>query len=237
VVIATADIPATMNALARHNVSNAMHAAAAAWMAGVAPERIAAALGTFASTITSCRGRLNEFTGLPYRVILDYAHNADGFRMMSTLLDAQPVPGRKTILVRFTSDRRAAELRVAMAELAGHFDLYVCTNYPSSFRRVITDNVPELIQAALLEFGVEAQAIQVIPDHRRALDWTLHQAQPGDLLLLLLASDEFEPVWDRLENMKSAQGANQGANQVANQDTTQGFVRETTPVVTVDRSA
>src|SRR5690606_9620864 len=112
--------------------------------------------GTYASTIQSCRGRLNEFTGLPYRVILDYAHNADGFRMMSTFLDAQEVPGRKTILARFTSDRRAAELRVAMAELAGHFDQYVCTNYPSSFRKVITNNVPELIQAALLEFGVEA---------------------------------------------------------------------------------
>lgn len=201
-LMAVDDIPATWRGQAKHNVSNAMHAAGAAWILGVKPADIAAALRAFASDFNTCRGRLNEFTGLPFRVIMDYAHNADGFRQVSAFIDAQQVRGRKFISFNFSEDRRHSEIQQAVGELAGHFDFYTCGKFRES-RLGVTSDIQAALHGALLEFGVSPDAITLAANSSAAISHVLGQARPGDLVVLLVGSSEFEGLWQNLEVMRS----------------------------------
>jgi len=127
-VLPVFDIPATFDGIARFNVSNAMHAIAASYLAGTNIENIAHAMSHFRTEPDSTPGRLNIFDDLPFRVIVDYAHNADGFRKLSEFIDTQPVSGRKILMLRVDSEHRDVDLKVMMSELAGHFDHYICSD-------------------------------------------------------------------------------------------------------------
>lgn len=203
-IVAVNDIPATRQSMAKHNTSNAMHAVSAAWLLGVGSADIAAALRAFVSDFRTCPGRLNEFTGLPFRVIMDYAHNADGFRQISAFVDAQQVTGRKLVMFSFSEDRRKTEIQQAVRELAGHFDLYTCGKFRDP-RDVVTENIQATLHQALLQFGVSADAITLAADSPAAISHVLGQARPGDLVVLLVGSSEFDRLWQRLESMRSGQ--------------------------------
>ncbi|HRP07307.1 MAG TPA: cyanophycin synthetase, partial [Gemmatimonadales bacterium] len=69
-------IPATMEGRALHNVSNAMVAAAMAFSMGIKLETIRQGLRTFDTTFFQAPGRANVFNEHPFKVILDYGHNA-----------------------------------------------------------------------------------------------------------------------------------------------------------------
>ncbi|MDH3766811.1 MAG: cyanophycin synthetase, partial [Gammaproteobacteria bacterium] len=69
-------IPATIEGRAMHNVQNAMFAAGLAYSMGVSLENIRHGLRTFDTTFFQAPGRMNIYTEHPFKVILDYAHNA-----------------------------------------------------------------------------------------------------------------------------------------------------------------
>ena len=69
-------IPATLEGRATHNVQNAMFAASIAFSLGVKLDAIRQGLRTFDTTFFQAPGRMNIFDGHPFKVILDYGHNA-----------------------------------------------------------------------------------------------------------------------------------------------------------------
>ncbi len=76
-------IPATMEGKATHNVQNAMFAAALAFGLGKSLDDIRHGLRTFNTTIFQAPGRMNVFDEHPFRVILDYGHNAAAISSIS----------------------------------------------------------------------------------------------------------------------------------------------------------
>jgi cyanophycin synthetase len=77
-------IPATMEGRAMHNVSNAMFAAAMAFSLGIKLETIRQGLRTFDTTFFQAPGRTNVYNEHPFKVILDYGHNAHAVEAMAT---------------------------------------------------------------------------------------------------------------------------------------------------------
>jgi cyanophycin synthetase len=77
-VVAVMDVPATLHGLARHNIANALAAAAGARALGADLERIAQGLRTFAPTAEQAPGRLNLYRRDSTVVIVDFAHNEAG---------------------------------------------------------------------------------------------------------------------------------------------------------------
>ena len=75
-------IPATLDARATHNVQNAMFAAAMAFSMGMKLESIRHGLQTFDTTFFQAPGRGNVFDEHPFKVILDYGHNAAAMKAM-----------------------------------------------------------------------------------------------------------------------------------------------------------
>lgn len=197
-LMAVADIPATFDGTAGHNTSNAMHAALACYLAGTDAVAIARGLSGFEMSFEATPGRLNVFDELPFRVIMDYAHNMDGYRRLCSFTDQQEVEGKKILMFGFTGDRQDRDILEAAGELAGHFDHYVCRNY-RIIREREPQEIPALLEAGLKSAGIPAQAISQVPDHMEAMHFSLDMAQPGDLVVLLVGGTEFESAWELLQ--------------------------------------
>jgi len=199
-IVEVNDIPATFDGTARFNISNAMHAVAASYLAGTTVDAIRGALSQFTSAFDSTPGRLNVFDALPFRVILDYAHNADGFQKLSEFVDLQSVSGRKILVFGIASTNRDADIMTAASELAGHFDHYICVNSLDATHRAAHE-IPTLLASGLRSAGVSESDISFVIETN---DWWcngLNMAEPGDLLVILPDNHEVNTILAVLDSM------------------------------------
>jgi len=201
-LMAEREIPATFHGSAAYNTCNAMQAALACAYMGFSLEQIRSALAGFTTDYRSAPGRLNLMEGLPFQFIMDYAHNLDGFKAISSYTDQQKITGRKILCLAFSGDRQNREIQQAISYLTGHFDYFVCRRY-HGLRGREPEEIPRLLERYLLEAGVPAGAIQVELDPSRAIKASLQRAKPGDLLLVLSGSNEFEQIWQQAEALKA----------------------------------
>jgi cyanophycin synthetase len=108
-------IPATMEGRALHNVQNAMVAAAMAFSLGIKLDAIRHGLRTFDTTFFQAPGRMNVYNEHPFKVVMDYGHNAHAVSVMSDLAQRLDVPGRRIVVLAGPGDRRDEDLH-AIAE-------------------------------------------------------------------------------------------------------------------------
>ncbi|HYC02776.1 MAG TPA: cyanophycin synthetase [Azospirillaceae bacterium] len=176
-------IPATIEGKARHNVQNAMFAAAMAYALGKSLDEIRHGLRTFDSTFYQTPGRMNVFTEHPFKVILDYGHNPHAMAAMVDLVDRLAPKGKRIVVMTAPGDRRDEDIREVAHTLAGKFDLYICKRDDSLRGRGPTE-VPDILRTALLEKGVGDEQIRIIPEEEKAVDTALSSARPDDLVLV-----------------------------------------------------
>ena len=188
-------IPATIEGRAMHNVQNAMFAAALAYNLGINIEDIRHGLRTFDSTFFQAPGRMNIYNEHPFKVILDYAHNAAAVRAICDLVDRFDVDGRKIVVLAAPGDRRDEDIRDIAGIAAGHFDHYVCRRDDNPRGRG-PDEVPVMLKDKLLECGVHTDAIEVVPDEQEATTRGLELANSGDLVLVL--GDNIKRTWKQI---------------------------------------
>jgi cyanophycin synthetase len=85
---------------------------------------------------------------------------------------------------------------------AGWFDHYICRR-DDSLRGRAPDEIPLLLQEALLERGVPAEQIAVIPDEQEATAAALTEARPGDLVLIF--GDAITRTWEQIASFRPAE--------------------------------
>lgn len=190
-------IPATIEGKALHNVQNAMFAAALAYCLGKPLEAIQQGLRTFTTTFYQAPGRMNVFDEHSFKVILDYAHNADGVRCMSDLASKLEVKGKRITVLAGPGDRRDEDIVNIAKAAAGHFDIYIC-KADDNLRGREFDEIPKLLASALLAEGVKASQIYSIPDEVEAINKGLELASPDDLLMVF--GDEITRSWKQIIN-------------------------------------
>jgi cyanophycin synthetase len=198
-------IPATIEGRAMHNVQNAMFAAALAYNMEIGIEDIRHGLRTFDSTFFQAPGRMNIYDEHPFKVILDYAHNPAAVQAMCSFTDRFDVDGRRVAVVSAPGDRRDEDIRGIAEISAGHFDHYIC-RCDDNRRGRGPDEVAVMLRDRLLECGVDAGNIEVIPDEQEATARALEIAAPGDLVLIL--GDNVKRSWKQIIYFNSgAEGA------------------------------
>ena len=188
-------IPATIEGRALHNVQNAMFAAALAYNLDIGLEDIRQGLRTFDSTFFQAPGRMNIYDEHPFRVILDYAHNPAAVSAMCGLVDRFDVDGRRIIVLSAPGDRRDEDIREIAGTASGHFDHFIC-RCDDNRRGRGHDEVAVMIKNRLLEAGVSADQIEVIPDEQEATTRALEMAETGDLILIL--GDNTTRTWKQI---------------------------------------
>lgn len=194
-VIWTHLIPATIEGKAMHNVQNAMFAIAMAYSFGLDVEQIELAMKSFNTTFSQAPGRMNVFEKLPFRVILDYAHNAAAFEEITDLVDKLDTHHSKTIVVSCPGDRRDEDVAEACEILAGHYDRYILKADDNRRGRGETE-IPDMMKAHLLDHGVAEDAITIIPDEQEAVAHGLKTSEEGDLLLVI--GDNVTRSWKQI---------------------------------------
>ncbi|MDH3304268.1 MAG: cyanophycin synthetase [Gammaproteobacteria bacterium] len=188
-------IPATIEGRALHNVQNAMFAAALAHNMHIGLEDIRQGLRTFGSTFFQAPGRMNIYDEHPFRVILDYAHNPAAVRAMCLLVDRLDVDGRRIVVLAAPGDRRDEDIRNIAEIAAAHFDYFIC-RCDDNRRGRGHDEVAVMLKNKLLESGVSADRIEVIPDEQEATTRALEMAVSGDLILIL--GDNTTRAWKQI---------------------------------------
>ncbi len=194
-VIWTHLIPATIEGKAMHNVQNAMFAAAMAYSFGINADQIQLALRSFNTTFSQAPGRMNVFDKLPFRVILDYAHNASAFQEITDLVEKLENHNRKTIVVSCPGDRRDEDVFEACEILAGHYDRYIL-KADDNRRGRGHDEIPQMIKTGLMQNGVTEDAITIIPDEQEAIVHALETSEEKDLLLVI--GDNVARSWKQI---------------------------------------
>ena len=188
-------VPATMEGRALHNVQNAMFAAAMAYSLGMKLDAIRQGLRTFDTTFFQAPGRMNQFNEHPFKVLMDYGHNAHAVGAMADLAARLDVSGRRLVVLAGPGDRRDEDLHAIAAVVAGKFDHYVVRR-DDALRGRDGDEVPRIISQALRDLGTAEEMITVIPDEQQALDAALRMGKPGDLLLVF--ADALTRSWKQI---------------------------------------
>ena len=188
-------IPATVEGRALHNVQNAMFAAALALNMHVSLESIRHGLRTFDSTFFQAPGRTNIYNEHPFKVILDYAHNPAAVKAMCGLVDRFGIKGKKIVVLSAPGDRRDEDIREIAGIASGHFDHFIC-RCDDNRRGRGTDEVAVILKNKLLEMGIEANQIDVVPDEQEATAKALEMANAGDLVLVL--GDVIKRTWKQI---------------------------------------
>ncbi len=188
-------IPATIEGRALHNVQNAMFAAALAYNMKISLEDIRQGLRTFGSTFFQAPGRMNIYDEHPFRVILDYAHNTAAVTAICGVVDRFDVDGRRIVVLSAPGDRRDEDIRGIAEIAAGHFDHFIC-RCDDNRRGRGPDEVAVLLKNKLLEVGVSADRIELVPDEQEATLRALEFAAPGDLVLIL--ADNTKRTWKQI---------------------------------------
>jgi len=216
-------IPATIEGRAMHNVQNAMFAAALAYNMGISLEHIRHGLRTFDSTFFQAPGRMNIYDEHPFKVILDYAHNPAAVTAMCNLVDSLGAEGRKIVVLAAPGDRRDEDIRKIAEIAAGHFDHFVCRRDDNRRGRG-DDEVAVMLKNKLLEVGIDADRITLIPDEQEAVHQVLQMAELGDLLLVL--GDNIKRCWKQIIYFNSEARVDQGVKKMTSTITlpeTEGF--------------
>jgi UDP-N-acetylmuramyl tripeptide synthase len=182
------DMPLTIRGAAGYNIANLACAALAATSLGVGPTVLKHVCASFGGQPADNAGRLMRFDVGGVTAIVDYAHNPDGLRGVLQVARALRGPGGRVAMLLGHAGNRRDEDYEDVASVAAEFapELIVVKEDEQHLRGRAPGEVPELLRAALLRFGVEAARIVMQPNEVSAANHALAWARPGDVVALLL---------------------------------------------------
>lgn len=180
-IVRAAEIPATLGGLARHNVANALAAAAGARALGFTAAQVAAGLRDFHISAELMPGRLNFYRRGNRLVVIDYAHNVAGLAVLLDTVEA--LIGRRghrratlSLIVGSAGDRPDDALR-ELGELAARRvdELALKEDLPFLRGRSRESVIGEL-RAGFRSGGANARKVPVYIDEATALRGELETA-------------------------------------------------------------
>jgi UDP-N-acetylmuramyl tripeptide synthase len=183
-------MPLTVEASAVYNIANLAGAALGAVAMGIPASVVATVFSRFGAKPSDNPGRMMRFDIGGVRVILDYAHNADGLRgLLSVAQHLREGTGRLGLLLGHAGNRRNVEIEELAQVAAGfHPDLVVVKENEGHLRGREEGEVPRIIRAALLRAGMPESALPLRMTELDAARYALEWARPGDVVALLVHS-------------------------------------------------
>jgi cyanophycin synthetase len=183
------NIPITIGGKATFMTENVLPAVLSAYILNFSIEDIREALHTFIPDEEHAPGRLNVFTIADVNVMVDYVHNAHGFRALSGLMNN--IKEHKTGIITGVGDRREEDIIEIGTLTAGMFD-DIIIRIDHDTRGRSEDEIVSLLKKGIEKVN-SAVSVDVIPDTRKALLSALKKANPGDYIVIS-ADDSLETI-------------------------------------------
>ncbi|NLM03984.1 MAG: cyanophycin synthetase [Clostridiales bacterium] len=198
-VIKTHEIPATMNSILEHNIENSMAAIAGSFAMGVEIDVIYRALKDFATDVKNNLGRFNIFDVKDFKVVIDYAHNIDGYNKVLKGLN-KIKKNRLVGIIGLPGDRSDISI-LKVAELAGkNFD-YAYIKEDSDLRGRKKGEIAGLIKKGCNLGGLSDINIEIELCEIKALKKAMANAKPGDIIVIFY--ENYYPIIEAIEEFKN----------------------------------
>lgn len=175
------NVPLTMGGRADFMIQNVLPATLTAYLREFSVEDIKVALESFIPSPSQTPGRLNLFQFKNFNIMLDYAHNAAGFRALAQLvakMDGSPKVG----IIAGVGDRRDEDTKDLGAIAAEMFDEIIIRQD----RNLRGRSEEELI--GLLEAGINSvdpkKPRRIIRSEEEAIAFAIKNATPGTLIIV-----------------------------------------------------
>jgi cyanophycin synthetase len=192
------DIPLALGGAARHNVANALSAAALAWCLGASLEDVRTGLTTMQQDENPGRCNIYDLNG--FKVLIDFAHNPAA---MSALFDmARAIPAERRALCFGQAGDRTDELirELARDAWAIGLDRVFVSELSKYYRGREPGGVFAIISDELKKQGAVDEQIRHNDEELETLEEALSWAEPGDLVIML-ALGGAKPVQERLREL------------------------------------
>jgi cyanophycin synthetase len=180
-------LPFTLGGRARHNVHNALAAAAALLALDESPTDVAVGLQTFQNSAQANPMRFNLFNVRGVQVVVDYAHNAAAYRALGESVRRIAEGGRVVAVVSAPGDRRDAELEDVGLACAEAFDELLFYELDEDRGRPPGHTLQPLLRGARRHCA--GRAPDGVLAVREALSEGLKRCRPGDTLVFGCATD------------------------------------------------
>ena len=192
-LLAASAVPAALDGRARHNLANALAAAAALMASKLSAAMIADGLRSFVSDARRNPMRTNVYQVGGVQVIVDYAHNPAAFAAQAATARAL-TSGCTVAVVTAPGDRRDEDFRRIGKTCAAGFDQAIFYEWESEHRGRAPGQRAELMHAAASAARGGANGVAVELDPAGALRAGLARCRPGDVLLYACGSSVAELV-------------------------------------------
>lgn len=176
------EVPLTMNARARFMIANVLAATLACYLQGFDIEDISLALRTFVPSAAQTPGRMNIFEFKRFKVLIDFAHNAAGYRGVEDFL--RHVDASKKIgIIAGVGDRRDEDIRECAMIAARMFD-HIIIRQEKHLRGRTVEEINGLLMQGIADSGREV-TYEMIDKEVDAIKHAMDIAEEGTFITAL----------------------------------------------------
>ncbi len=197
-IVKARDIPITMDGTARHNIANALAAAALTHCLGVDLDAIGAGLRSMTQADNPGRSNLYSLDGR--KILIDFAHNPAAMQALFTMAEA--IPAKRRVLCFGQAGDRPDDLIAALTRdaFAIGLDRVIVSELEHYHRGREYGEVYEVIRRELLRLGMSAGSIRHFDEELETFEAALDWAEAGDLVIMLALGGS-GPIVERLTEL------------------------------------
>ena len=182
------NIPMTMQGMAPFMIANALAGCLAAFAQGVDIELIRRGIRTFQISAEQTPGRMNLFDVGDFHVLVDYAHNAHGYKAVGDFVCNWQ--GKRIGVVGGPGDRRDEDL-VLLGNISAQNFNHILIKEDQDFRGREPKEVADLIVKGICQEDSGA-SYEIMLDEIEAIHKALNLAQANDLVVIF--PEKVDPV-------------------------------------------
>lgn len=175
-------VPLTMGGKAKFMIANVLAATLAAYLQGFKTEDISLSLQTFIPSAAQTPGRMNIFDFKKFKVLIDFAHNASGYRGVEDYLSSV-VAHKKIGIIAGVGDRRDEDIKEC-ARIAGRMFDHIIIRQEKHLRGRTEDEIINLILEGISESG-RTVTHEIITKEVEAIKHAINSAEEGTFITAL----------------------------------------------------
>lgn len=210
------NIPSTIEGKVSYNIENSLAATAGAFGLNIPPEAISRGLETFYLNETQNPGRFNIYNVGNFRVLVDYGHNAAGYR--GVIEAAKKLGAMRLVGVIGVPGDRSDENAINIGKIAGEGFEHIYIKEDRDLRGRSPGEIARLLELGAISAGKSRDCIEIILSEVDALKAAMDAGRPGDLIVIFY--EKLDEVLDVIKKYPSEKA--KGKNQIQERSAVKG---------------
>ena len=175
-------VPLTLGGKAKFMIANVLAATLASYLWGFKTEDISLSLQTFIPSAAQTPGRMNIFEFKKFKVLIDFAHNASGYKGVEEYLHSVDA-SKKIGIIAGVGDRRDEDIRECATIAARMFD-HIIIRQEKYLRGRTEVEIINLILEGIKNSG-KTVTYEIIPKETEAIKHAINCAEEGSFITAL----------------------------------------------------